>query len=279
MVMRMVLIVVMLGACSAPTADGRLTVAASVYPLAEVAERLVGDRGDVVEVTPPGAEPHDVELSSRQIEQVLDAEVLVAIGGGFQPAIEDLAGRHDGHTLLIPAAGEDPHIWLDPRRMGEIASLVAETLTEADPEGAAVYRERAAEYAAAMDALDREYREALSSCRRSVLVVTHAAFGHLAATYGLEQLSLAGLEPEAEPDPARLDEVADTIVERGITTVFTEPGAPSDVAETLARETGARVAVLDPIETLTEAQRRAGADYAAVMRQNLEAIREGLGCA
>ena len=114
--------------------------------------------------------------------------------------------------------------------------------------------------------------------RSRALVTTHAAFGHLAARYGLEQLSLAGSSPEAEPGPRELERLIDSVQASGATTVFAEPLASDRVAQTVAREVGAEVAVLDPLEGLSEEQLEAGVDYLSVMRANLAALRAALGC-
>jgi zinc transport system substrate-binding protein len=126
--------------------------------------------------------------------------------------------------------------------------------------------------------LDSSYRSGLTRCESDILVTTHAAFGYLTDRYGLRQEPITGLSPEGEPDPARLAEIEDLIREEHVTTVFTEPLASSDVADTIARETGTKVAVLNPIEGLTDAERANGDDYFSIMRTNLEALRGALGC-
>jgi zinc transport system substrate-binding protein len=109
-------------------------------------------------------------------------------------------------------------------------------------------------------------------------VTSHAAFGYLADRYGLEQIPIAGLSPEAEPPPRELERVARLVRDRGITTVFYETLVSPDVAETVAREAGAETAVLNPLEGLTEDEQGAGDDYFNVMRTNLETLVVALGC-
>jgi zinc transport system substrate-binding protein len=164
-------------------------------------------------------------------------------------------------------------VWLDPTAMARITGRVATALARIDPSGAAGYRARARAWEAELEALDRAFAQGLAHCRSRVIVTTHAAFGALAKRYGLRQEAVVGSSPEAEPDPARLDELVDLVRREGVTTVFTEPLAPRRLAATLARETGADVAVLDPVETLAR-----GADYVSVMRRNLAALRAALGC-
>jgi zinc transport system substrate-binding protein len=181
-------------------------------------------------------------------------------------------------TLLDEGGEADPHFWLDPRRMAEAVAAVAEELAERSTAKAAAFEARAAAYAQELGVLDQELERGLADCDRREIVTAHAAFAYLADRYGLEQLAIAGLSPEAEPDAERLAEVADQVKAKGVTTVFFEELVPPDVAEALARETGTTTAVLSPIEGLEEEDAEAGKDYAAVMRDNLTALRAALGC-
>jgi zinc transport system substrate-binding protein len=292
--MRLILILGLVGvlltqvACS-PTAGTQasseegVSVVAAFYPLFEAAERAGGDRAEVANVTPPGAEPHDIELSPDQVDQLLDADVVLYLGAGFQPAVEQVAMQRDGITVDIlaevaPQETTDPHIWLDPVLMADIVDAVERALSEADPEGSDAYSAGATEFRQELADLSEEFEQGLSGCEHDTFITTHDAFGHLARRYGLVQRSIAGLQPESEPDPKKLAELEDLVRREGVTTVFTEPLVSPRVAETLARETGARVATLDPVEGLAPDRLEAGDSYVSVMRQNLEALRKALGC-
>ena len=296
------------GACGDDEAAGEgaaVRVVASFYPLAEAARQVGGDRVEVADLTPPGAEPHDLELSPDRVDDLEDADLAVVLGRGFQPAAEQVADRRDGLTLVVldelgvdgevddhgheeEGEGEDahedeegsldPHVWLDLTRMAAIVELVEEHLAEVDPQGADVYAANAARYVAELEALDAEAAETLAGCEQDVIVVSHAAFGWLADRYGLRQEEIAGLSPEQEPDPRRLDELVRLVEREGVTTVFTETLVSSRVADTLAREAGVATAVLNPLEGLTRAQADAGADFLSVMRDNIAALQEALGC-
>ena len=272
------------GACNGDERGGGgdgVRVVAGFYPLAEAARRVGGDRVAVDNLTPAGAEPHDIELSPRQVDRLEDADLVLYLGGGFQPPVETVARRRGdrGVDLLAGlASGDDPHVWLDPTRMAAVVDRVQEALARVDPAGAAGYRSRADALRADLAALDAELSAGLADCPRRLLVTSHAAFGYLAARYGLEQEAVSGLSPEAEPDPRRLAQLADLVRSRGVTTVFTETLVAPDVAETLAREAGATTAVLDPLESLSEEAAAGGADYFSVMRDNLRALRAALGC-
>ncbi len=269
---------------------GRIQVVASFYPVAEAAARVGGPRAEVTNLTPAGAEPHDIELSARQVDRLEDADVVLYLGQGFQPAVEEIAERREAGTVDLldvldldpqrPADGDelDPHFWLNPRLMASAATAVAAALADASPSDADLFEANAGRYREELDALDQEFDAGLETCDRKEIVTAHAAFSYLAARYGLTQLAIAGLSPESEPDADRLARLAEQIADKGITTVFYEELVAPTVAETLAKEAGVATAVLNPIEGLTEDQIALGKDYAALMRENLAALRAALGC-
>jgi zinc transport system substrate-binding protein len=294
-----VISLVVAAACSRSTPGtpgGRVSVVANFYPVYEAARRVGGDRTQVTNLTPAGAEPHDLELSPKQVDQILDAAVVLYMGHGFQPAVEDVAkSRHSGVTVDLLGAlaaqrklrelpsgadekGTDPHVWLDPVLMADLVDEVRKALARADPAGAPTYQRNAQRYRSEIEALDRRFRDALGDCARRVIVTSHAAFGYLAARYGVVQESISGLSPEAEPDPKRLAELADLVRREGVTTIFTEELVSPRVADTLAREAGVRTAVLNPLEGLTSREIARGEDYVSVMEKNLATLRAALGC-
>lgn len=283
-------------ACRSDTggsSDGRLQVVASAYPLAEAAARVGGDLVDVRNLTPPGVEPHDLELAPDDLEALLSADLVLYVGAGFQPAVEDGVGEAEGTvvdvlagaatlTLTQDGAGTgdavDPHVWLDPERFGGIVALIADRLVGLDPVGAATFRANAAAYQDELATLDARFRDGLAACASRLLVVSHAAFGYLADAYDLTQVPIAGISPEAEPDPAHLADLVALVEREHVTTIFTEELASPKVAQTLAQEAGVTTATLNPLEGLMQAQLDAGADYGSVMRRNLETLRGALGC-
>jgi zinc transport system substrate-binding protein len=239
-------------------------------------------------------EPHDLELAPDDIEAIATANVIVYLGGGFQPAVEDALTEAE-HAVAVDAlnavatnaapASEaevgltvDPHVWLDPARFEEIVRAVADALAKADPANEATYAANAEAYIAQIVALDEEFRAGLSDCERTTIVTSHEAFGYLADAYGLTQVGILGLSPEAEPDPRRLAELRDLVGREGVTTIFAEELVSPKVAETLASEAGVQVAVLNPIESLTDAQEEPGEDYLSLMREDLDTLRKALDC-
>jgi zinc transport system substrate-binding protein len=282
---------------TAGTAEGgkRVAVAAAFYPLAFISERVGGERVAVTNLTTPGAEPHDVELKPSQVEQLESADLVVYLRG-FQPAVDDVVSKGRAFDVaavqpLLAAhhedehAGEegeeheeheggDPHFWLDPTRLATVAEAVAKRLGEIDKVHAADYVARAASLRTELTTLDKEYADGLASCQRHEIVVSHEAFGYLADRYHLEQLGISGIDPESEPSPARLRQVEKFVREHDVQTIFFESLVSPKVAKTIADETGAKTAALDPIEGITSSSD----DYFSVMRANLVALRDALGC-
>lgn len=284
-----------LGVEPAGALRSKVSVAASFYPVAFAAQRVGGSRVDVANLTPIGAEPHDLELNSEQLDRLLEARVAFVLGNGFQPAVERAADRRDGPTIdllakLVDARGKkiakegktgglDPHVWLDPILMSQLVGEVERGLTAADPKGAATYEKNAQALQGRLDALDTRYRDRLTGCSRDLLVTSHEAFGYLANRYRLRQEGVAGLSPDAEPDPARLGELAALARDQGVTTVFTEETVSPRIAQTLARDAGGlRTEVISPLESLTKRERDDKADYFTLMDANLGKIATALGC-
>ncbi len=291
------------GTAASNAGGDRLTVAAAFYPLEYVVTQVGGDHVAVEGLTKPGAEPHDLELTPKQVASVARADVVV-YEKHFQPAVDaavaaqapktgfdvspaarlDLVATADGHDTAAQteqqgtaAAGlPDPHFWLDPLRFADVGDAVARELAAKDPANTAAYQAGAARFRATMTTLDAQFRAGLATCTVRELVTSHAAFGYLAETYGFHQESITGLSPDAEPNPAALAQLTHHVEQSGATTVYSETLVSTAVAETLARETGARLAVLDPIEGITTAS--AGTDYPSVMRANLQTLRTGQEC-
>ncbi len=294
--------------CTSPgdRAGGELRIVAGFYPLQFLAERVGGDRVTVTNLVQPGAEPHDLELSPRQVAEIADADLVVYLAG-FQPAVDEAVEQeaqsafdvatavpliegtdeHDhaedaGAMTEPPSAptpaggGKDPHLWLDPTRFATVAQEVATRLAALDPDGASGYDQRAAGLREQLSGLDREYADGLKDCQRREIFVSHAAFGYLADRYDLEQIAITGLSPEAEPTPQRLAEITAEARQHGATTIFFETLVSPAVADAIATEVGATTAVLDPIEGLPSGSTE---DYVSVMRANLRTLKTALGCA
>lgn len=285
------------GGNGAEGADGKLDVVASFYPMEYLAAQIGGDHVKVTGLTAAGVEPHDLELTAKQVGTVQKADAVLYLKG-LQPNVDKavaqsgakhkvdaavaspLADHHlaeghaegDGHDH--DEAGGDPHLWLDPTRYAAVARSVGAEFEKADPAHAADYRSRTDDLVGRLTALDKEFEDGLKGSTTRTFVTGHAAFGYLAERYHLTQVAIAGLDPESEPSPARLAEVQRTAREHGATTVFFETLASPKLAETVARDLGLKTAVLDPLEGVKDPAKD---DYLSVMRQNLTNLRAALG--
>ena len=181
--------------------------------------------------------------------------------------------EHEGHEHHHDMSA-DPHFWLDPTRMAHAATLVGDKLAEADSAHADVYKANAKALAEELNTLSDTLVTKTSSCKVKTFVTAHTAFGYLADRTGLTQVGISGLDPESSPSPARLAEIAQIAKEQGVTTIFTEALIDPKVAQTLADDLGITTAVLDPIESQTDASK----DYAATMNSNIDALTKALDC-
>ena len=283
---------------NSPTPGAPLRVVAGFYPLAYAAEQVGGDAVEVINLTPPGGEAHDLELSPQQVADIGEADLVLYIPG-FQPALDDAIEQvaadralnvtetlsllpaedhaHDsaaGTTDPHGALDGDPHVWLNPLNMAAIGDEIAARLSALNADGP--FAAGAQALTESMNSLNDEWAQGTAECRSRDLVVSHEAFGYLAQQYDFDQIGIAGLSPDAEPSPARIAEVADLVRERGVTTIYYETLVDPGVAQTLAAETGATTAILDPLEGLLEGST---GNYVTVMQANLEQVRLGQGCA
>jgi len=286
-----------------PAAD-RLTVAVAFYPIEEAARAIAGDRIEIAGLTPVGGSPHDLEVTPAMVDELAGADLVLYLGGGFQSAIADVvASLPDGVEAIDLLAGQellpvddqlagtdgevdgevleggfDPHVWLDPVRFGQMVGTIEAALSTADPASAATYAEGSAAYQARLGILHDRLAASLADCASRTIVTSHRAFGYFAERYGLEQLPIAGVSPDQEPDPRSLEAVAQAARDRGVRTIFYESVVPRAFADTVAREIGAVVDALEPVESLTQEQLDLGLSYLALMDQNRAALVRGLPC-
>jgi zinc transport system substrate-binding protein len=254
---------------------------AAFYPVAWAAAQIGGHDVHVHNLTPSGAEPHDIELTPKEVAEIQSARFVFYLSHDFQPAVADAVHGARGKTVdvlqgqsLRNGVGDesgkvDPHVWLDPVRFAAIVERMGTALGRPA---------RGRRLAARIMRLDGEYRRGLAHCARRVFVSSHAAFGYLAARYGLHMVAITGVDPESEPSAQTLASLTKLVRDDRIRTVFFERLVSPKLAETVAREAGVRTAVLDPIEGLTPGEEKQGFDYVTLMRQNLQALRRELGC-
>lgn len=250
-------------------------IVTSYYALQYVAERVAGEHGTVVNLTGPGQEPHDLELSLRQAAEVEDADVVV-YQPGFQSAVDGAVDSADpDHAVSVEAEqGENPHLWLDPAVLTNLAAGIESALSQLDPAHASDYEANVDRLEHDLSALVSDFEKSLADCAITTVVVSHDAFSHLPTPFTWAPIN--GLSPNAEPSPAHIAELRELIEQEGITTVFNEELASAQMADTLADDLGLQTAVLDPIEGLSD--ETSDEDYVSLMRGNLEALRKANDC-
>lgn len=268
--------------------NGKPTVAVAFYPIEEIVRRVGGSEVNVVELVPPGQEPHEYEPTAQQFADLEQADIVFYLGSNFQPnlqkAIESLPSSVQAIDLLEPlslravADGIDPHVWLDPRNMDTMATYVADILGRLLPESADTFGRNVGEYHVDLFTLYGDLALGLRDCAVPILITTHEAFGYFAFAFGLTQIAIAGISPGDEPSAKQLETIAALAADNNVTTVFFEENLPADLAATVADEIGAATSSLATAETLTQDQLDAGESYLSLMRSNLLALRAGLSC-
>ena len=271
--------------------DTKTSVITTIYPLEYFAQRIGGEEVSVVNLLKHGIESHSFEPMPEDIRRLDAADVIIYNGSGFEPWMGralSAIGNSSGPRLIVEASHEwvqendtadiDPHVWLDPLKAMDQVKLIRDALSSANPNGAAEHATNAQNLLTELSSLHQNFIVELADCALDSFVTPHAAFGHLAERYGLEQIPISGLSPEAEPGPTDLARIADTSRELGVSYVMVEPIISTSYAETLAREINAQLLPLHPLESLTLDESKRGDDYFSIMEANLSNLSMALEC-
>ena len=298
------------------SSDKKLNVMASFYPMYDFAVKVGGDKVEVTNMVPAGTEPHDWEPAATDIKNLEDADVFIYNGAGMEHWTEDVLDSLENKDLTVVEASKgltllegkeeeededasedssseentdkedsddsnsgityDPHVWLNPLNAKTEMENIKNALVEADPDNKDYYEKNYETYAEKFDQLDQEYKDGLSDTKSKDLITSHEAFGYLCQAYGLNQVGIEGLSPDSEPDASRMDEIIKFAKENNVKTIFFEELVSPKVSETIADEIGAKTAVLNPLEGLTDEEISAGEDYFSVMESNLKTLEEAL---
>lgn len=276
----------------------KIKVITTFYPMYDFAKNVAGDHADVTALVPAGVEPHDWEPTAKDIQKIADAQVFV-YNGGVEGWVQDALKSVQNKNLVVVEASKgielmegveeekehkegenhsrwDPHVWLDPVLAQKEVESIKSALEQADPSHKDDFQKNADAFIAKLQSLDKEFSAALSSVKSKEFVTQHAAFGYLAKRYGLTQIPISGLSPEEEPSPSKLVDIVNFVKEHQVKTIFFETLASQKVAETIAKETGAKTGVLNPIEGLTDEEKAKNLDYIGVMKNNLDALQTAL---
>lgn len=272
----------------------KFSITTSFYVLGNFIENIGGDTVSVSVITPPGIEPHDYEPTPNDLITVGRSKLFVYNGAGFDPWAGKLVSSLNKGSVDTLAISEyidnqvlireketnigNPHYWLDPMLAVKEVEIIRDILIEKNPSGARMYEENARAYIDKLLDLHREYETGLHSCDLHDMIVSHNAFAYLGSRYTINTIPIAGISPEDEPSAKKIGEIAQIAREKGIRFIFFETAASPKLAETIAREIGIETLVLNPIETLTEAELKTGEDYISVMKKNLNNLKKALSC-
>lgn len=300
------------GSASTPTSSDTLAVATSLYPIAEIVQRVGGDTVDVINLTPPGTDAHDVELTAKQAQRLEQSDVVFYLGDNFQPAVEKAitalgdttrVNLFDSVELLKASNGSfdshdhgnednhsgeeefDPHVWLDPANMIAMTKTVASTLSKQAPENADVFASNSAAYIAELTQLGKTLDEKIglrpgtdiNRCADVNLYTAHQGFKYLAERAGLNLIPIAGVNPDEQVSAQYLESLSDGLKGKNIT-IFYESLISSSVTKTLADSLDVQTDVLNPVEGLTKQDIENGVTYISAQRDNIAKIAKALRC-
>lgn len=280
-----------------PSDKNKTHVVTSIFPVYEIVREIAGDQADVHLMVGSGEDAHHYEPSAKGVSLVNEADAFIyscdemeywasdmlkvvenddlsvfQLGSNLDLEVEDShedEADDDGHDH----GNIDPHYWLDPLAIRQQIPKLVKLLSEIDSAGKDLYEENGKNLITVLGDLDQEYRESFEGAKNRSFVVQHKAFGHLANRYDLEQLSVGGLSTEVEPNPKDLIKIIKFVNENNTGVIFYQSGATSAVAETIARETAADIAVLYDIENKPEGIKQADNYYIEAMYHNLEELK------
>jgi zinc transport system substrate-binding protein len=311
--MRVLAIMLFLALIMPQVADAKLKVTASFWIIKHFAGQVAGDRADVLSIAASSIAPHDFKPSPRDIKAIFDSDVFLYQGAGLDPWAERIRGevvkegviavefteamkdnllsdapeRHAlnmiNRTSRIDSETKstrvtDPHFWLDPVHAATMVTLINTALTKADPEGEAVYKENMFSYLRELRALDKDFRQGLIPCKLRLAVASHNAYSYLGSRYGFEVLALKGVSSHDEPSPRHMADLIKTIRENRIEYIFVEPFKGRRSIDSIVRETGVEVLVLDPIGSVSKEALASGRTYISAMRENLRVLKKAMYC-
>lgn len=284
----------------------KIVVYTSFYPLYDITSKIAGNRAEVINLVPPGAEAHDFEPTPKDLVKLSEADMFIYNGSGFELWIEDVLNALDTSEMAVLSTTEkvtlltreetgsvegeeegseeaeeegiyDPHIWLDPILMKDVAAVIKEEMIKIDNGGQETYEANFNSVINELDKLDQEYQEVVKNAKQKEVIVSHDAYGYLMKRYGIKQIPISGLSPSDEPSQKELQEIITFAKEQEINYILFETLVNLKVAEMVREQIGAEALTFNPIEGLTKEELAEGKDYFSVMRDNLNALKIALG--
>jgi zinc transport system substrate-binding protein len=277
---------------------GKVKIITTLFPLYDMAKNIGADKADVSMLVPPGVEPHTFEPKPSDIIKINEADCFIYTGRFMEPWAEDIIKGVTNKKLIVvdvskgtkmisavfpdkdePRGALDPHIWLDFDNAKIMVKNIAEAFEAKDPADKAFFKQKADDYNKKLSELDASFRSALGTCKsREIVYGGHYAFGYLAKRYGLRYLAAQGVSPDAEPTAKDLVRLVDQLKKDDIHYVFYEELSSPKIAETIARETHAKMLLLNAAHNLTKDQFERGVSFFEILNADLENLKIGLEC-
>lgn len=262
--------------------EGKLKIAATIFPLYDIAKNIAGERAKVVLILPPGASPHTFELTPAKAREINDVDLIFKVGV-VDDWIDGVVNIAPEAKLLTVNAGVtlkkseeedeayDPHYWLRPQNGIIIAGNIYRALAATDPSNEDYYRSNFENFVRAVEVVDQELRNRFSNLSKRELIVFHNAWQYFAEEYDLRIVAVFQPSAGKEPTPAHLRNIFEMVAKRGIKVIFIEPQFSPDLLRPIANDLGLRVFVLDPLGGLAESD-----SYLNLLRYNSRIISEAL---
>jgi zinc transport system substrate-binding protein len=296
-----VLLLAVMGAagCSQESAGDKLTVVATIFPLADFVKNVAGDKVEVVTLLRSGDSPHTYEPSSRDMKAVHRAALLVVNGAGLDFWVEDLKNAASDNLVVVDTSvvlaeeglllsgdeyehddesddhgGVNPHYWLDPVLAQKQVESIASALVAVDPGNQDFYLDNAASYTGELKSLDEEIKNATQSFSSREFITFHASWTYFAKRYDLVEAAVIQEAPGKEPSVAYIKEVVDLAKELEVKAIFAEPQFNTQAAQAIANDSGAEVLLLDPLGGPGLEGRDS---YIALMRYNVAQMEKAMG--
>ncbi|GAB2025469.1 metal ABC transporter substrate-binding protein [Lactovum odontotermitis] len=260
---------------SADKSKSKQEIVTTFEPMYEFTKAVAGDKVKVTNIVPGNQEVHEFEPSAKEVATLTDAAAIVYNSDNLEKWVLSIKGKGvkiEASKTVTPI-GEDPHTWVSPKEAVIEVQYISEQLAKIFPDYKADFEKNAAAYVKQLKEIDKDF-EQLKNAVNKTFITQHEAFSYLARDYGLNQINIAGLDPEAEPSSATLAKLKLEMEKSGLTTVYFEDNSNSAIAETLAKETGAELLVINPVEGLTSAQKKAGENYLSIMKENLASLKK-----
>lgn len=272
----------------------QISIIASLFPWYDLSREIGGDRVTVKLLLPPGVEAHAFEPTPSDMITLSKAKLFLYTGDYMEPWVQDILDSLDGSAPQSSALGADlatiadddeeeggfdPHIWLDPILMSKAAGRLAQALGKIDPDNKAYYNQRLENYQNRLEKLDADYRSTLAKCKQKDFIYAgHYAFGYLANRYGLQYQAAQGFSPDAESSPKKLSDLLTTLKNDKADYIFAEELDNSQLAESLAKDAGVEILILNSAHNVSKDDIKAGLTYEQIMKNNLKQLSIGLKC-